>query len=180
MHPELERLDDPIPFGECLGPAVDALAIAYRRIGHPGRERQPIPPELRRLVFMRDQFACKWCGRLVQPRHHRAIVDDEEGAPFQLDHIVPHAAGGCDHAHNLRVLCRACNELRSNRATDQYARAIPVTLQCTPCLIGSVNAHMAAVDWDAEDFHIDHTTRITAYCGSCRLGSWVNDEGLLL
>jgi len=34
----------------------------------------------------------------------------------EVDHVVPHARGGTDEPHNLRVLCRQCNQRRGDRA----------------------------------------------------------------
>lgn len=181
-HPMGQRgghLDEPVPFGAVVGNVIDDITAASRRLGQPGREREEIPPALRRLVFMRDDFTCRWCGNRLPLTSVRRLLNSDDIAPFQLDHIVPHAAGGCDHAHNLRVLCRYCNEMRSNYATDQYARALPVTPECVPCQLSALQAVAEAADWDCDLPQLPPGQRHIAYCGTCRLTSWVNDEALL-
>lgn len=179
-----ERLDAPIPVAETVPPVIKDIENARQRLGTPGRDRAEIPAAIRRLVFMRDEFTCQWCGarhRLNLRQWQRVLAEpDAEGAPFHLDHITPHAAGGCDHAHNLRVLCRTCNEARSNFATDHRARALPVVEQCTPCRTTALRELAEVNDWS--EMRIAPTVawlRHMAYCGTCRLASWVDHESLL-
>lgn len=177
-----EYLDDPIAFGDTIRPVLADIEHAGTRLGQPGRDRAEISAVLRRLVFMRDEFTCRWCGnrRYLTPQQWNLVLTDPDGAPFQLDHIVPHAADGCDHAHNLRVLCRTCNETRSNFATDRYARALPVTEQCTPCQVSHLQRIAELEDWDFDLPTMPRGPRHMAYCGTCRLVSWASEEGLLL
>lgn len=58
------------------------------------RRRQPIHPEIRRLVYERDGGACLHCG----------TTDD-----LTLDHVIPWSEGGPDTYPNLQTLCRPCN-----------------------------------------------------------------------
>jgi hypothetical protein len=82
-------------------------------------ERQPIPGELRFAIAYRDKYKCKWCG---------------SRRPLEIDHIIPWSAGGPDIDTNLRVLCKPCNQRRSNFRTDENAPDIsPLTIQCLRC-----------------------------------------------
>lgn len=56
--------------------------------------RKTITPELRRFVYDRDGYACRYCGT---------------GADLTVDHIYPLAHGGTDALSNLQTLCRSCN-----------------------------------------------------------------------
>jgi hypothetical protein len=64
-----------------------ALAAAARR--------SPIPEEVRREVWVRDQGRCVECGS----------VDT-----LKFKHRVPLAAGGTDTPANIRVLCKPCRD----------------------------------------------------------------------
>jgi len=56
----------------------------------------------RHLIYQRDGGICRMCGEPT------AFED------FEVDHIVPRAHGGTDHAHNLRLTCRPCNQRKSD------------------------------------------------------------------
>ena len=54
----------------------------------------PIPADVKRLVFERDRGRCLACG-------------SEE--LIQYDHVVPFSMGGANEPQNLRLLCAGCN-----------------------------------------------------------------------
>lgn len=56
--------------------------------------RDPIPREVRQVVWERDGGRCVGCG---------ADFD------LQFDHVIPHVLGGADTVENLQVLCGPCN-----------------------------------------------------------------------
>jgi hypothetical protein len=62
--------------------------------------RQPIPDDVKLLVWSRDGGACVKC-RSQQDLH--------------FDHIIPVAKGGSDVAENIQLLCRVCNLAKSDR-----------------------------------------------------------------
>jgi hypothetical protein len=63
-----------------------------------GNRRQPIPRELRRLVFERDGGQCVECG---------------SNFDLQYDHVIPVALGGATSFENLQLLCGPCNREKS-------------------------------------------------------------------
>jgi len=82
-------------------------------------ERQPvlargISPQCRNRIMERNGYTCQLCG---------ATSGDPD--PFNpnrklrlhIDHIIPLSHGGSDDDDNLRVLCSACNQGRSNIQT---------------------------------------------------------------
>lgn len=81
-------------------------------------EREPICDLVRWLVWQRDGGRCKFCGR---------------NDWTELDHVVPWSAGGPDDSTNLRVLCRGCNQRRSNRRLIEWPRLVPVVRACGDC-----------------------------------------------
>jgi 5-methylcytosine-specific restriction endonuclease McrA len=61
------------------------------------RRREPIPREVRRVVWERDGGRCVTCG---------ADFD------LQYDHVIPHALGGAGTEANLQLLCGDCNRAK--------------------------------------------------------------------
>lgn len=56
--------------------------------------REPVPRELRRVVFERDGGRCVECG---------------SDFDLQYDHVIPLALGGASTPENLQILCAPCN-----------------------------------------------------------------------
>jgi len=79
-------------------------------------ERRPvisrtISPQLRNDIFERNGFTCQLCGSGpgdIDPFNPNRKVR------LHIDHIKPISQGGTDDRENLRVLCSACNQGRSN------------------------------------------------------------------
>lgn len=70
-----------------------------------------ISPQLRNEILERNGFTCQCCGG--------APNDPDPFNPsrklrLHIDHIIPISQGGTDNKDNLRVLCSACNQGRSN------------------------------------------------------------------
>lgn len=133
-------------------------------------EREPIDPYKKRLIFIRDGYACGWCGFQTTPDF------PTPGQFLQLDHIIPWSANGSDRSDNLRTLCGPCNEQRSNFVdVTGLPRVIGVTKCCYWCADRrhELPDHLIGVP-------TDELSRINAYCGRCGCTSWVPDEGWLL
>ena len=67
-----------------------------------------IPVPVRQLVKERDGHQCSY----VSPEGKRC----SEKCRLEFDHVVPIAVGGESSAENLRLLCRAHNQLEAERA----------------------------------------------------------------
>ena len=70
-----------------------------------------ISPQLRNDILERNGFTCQVCGA--------GPGDPDPFNPIRklrlhIDHIVPISQGGNNDKDNLRVLCSACNQGRSN------------------------------------------------------------------
>ena len=61
----------------------------------PARRREPIPREMKRVVFERDGGRCVECD---------ATFD------LQYDHVIPVSMGGATTVQNLQLLCAPCNQ----------------------------------------------------------------------
>ncbi len=77
-------------------------AKALLRVGRDGgaRRREPIPEEVKRLVFQRDGGCCVDCG---------------SNELIQYDHIIPFSIGGSNEPENLQLLCADCNRAKGAR-----------------------------------------------------------------
>ena len=64
-----------------------------------GNRRGHISPDLRQLVWLRDNGACTNCGSNIE---------------LQFDHIIPVAMGGATNEENLQILCGSCNRTKGN------------------------------------------------------------------
>jgi len=79
-------------------PSVIRLTQRVRRPFHECR--------LTRLeVFMRDGYACQYCGR--------------ETRDLTLDHVVPRSQGGVHSWENVVSACRLCNRRKGGRTPEQ-------------------------------------------------------------
>jgi 5-methylcytosine-specific restriction endonuclease McrA len=73
-----------------------------------------IRQEKRFALYMRDDFACAYCGD--------AAADD--GVKLTLDHLKPRSKGGSNAAENLVTCCLSCNSARGNRTIKAFAKAV--------------------------------------------------------
>lgn len=72
-------------------------AIDFQRSGV---RREPIPEDVKLLVWARDGGCCAHCGS-TQALH--------------FDHIIPVAKGGGNTEANIQILCQACNLKKSDK-----------------------------------------------------------------
>lgn len=82
-------------------------------------ERKPvisrtISAQLRNEILERNGFTCQRCG--AGPGDPDPFNPDRK-VRLHIDHIIPKSQGGSDDKDNLIVLCSACNQGKSNRAT---------------------------------------------------------------
>ena len=77
-----------------------------------GRSSKWITPVRRMAIYLRDGFACAYCGT------------DLTAAPparVTLDHLVPRSKGGTHATENLVTACAGCNFRRQDTAWFRYA-----------------------------------------------------------
>jgi len=60
-------------------------------------------PEMRRLIFARDNATCRYCGAIVSFK------------AFNAEHVTPWKLGGPTNPSNLVVACSACNRKKLNK-----------------------------------------------------------------
>ena len=62
-------------------------------------------------IFVRDNFACVYCG-----------MGPNDGAKLSIDHIVPSARGGSDECDNLATACLSCNTGKSTKGFNSVLK----------------------------------------------------------
>ena len=72
-------------------------------------QRDPVPQSVRYTVLKRDG-KCLLCG------------NGSDDAPLEVDHIVPRSKGGSNDISNLQVLCRPCNQGKSNSDDTNFTK----------------------------------------------------------
>ncbi len=65
-----------------------------------GPRRDPIPEEVKLLVWTRDGGCCVRCGSTRE---------------LHFDHIIPLAKGGGNSDMNIQILCQTCNLKKSDK-----------------------------------------------------------------
>jgi hypothetical protein len=121
------------------------LARAAKRKGlveRPRKTTRPakddhIPAHVRRVVWNRDAGKCQWplaSGGICGSTRH-----------LELDHIHPRSLGGASTADNLRVVCRAHNDLAARRTLgDDLMNRYTSGLRGTPRRPGSAGVNDSA------------------------------------
>ena len=100
-----------VPVASVCYRCADAVANAYSKAHsgtwltwpNPPREKpakEPIKPKMRKAVFERDGYRCKFCDS------HKDLC---------ADHIHPESKGGKGTLENLQTLCRTCNAKKGNK-----------------------------------------------------------------
>jgi hypothetical protein len=99
------------------------IVVKPRVIPPPSKEDR-VPAHVRRAVWKRDGGRCQWpiasggiCGSTLR---------------LELDHVVPRARGGPSTIENLRLLCRAHNDIAARQVLgdawmDRFTGAAPVS-----------------------------------------------------
>ena len=67
---------------------------------------KPAEPPYKRELFEKQGGRCNGCKL------------EFEFADFDVDHVIPRAAGGTYYIDNLQLLCRRCNQLKGDGTQD--------------------------------------------------------------
>jgi hypothetical protein len=119
LKKKLDQAMELSPVGTGLEAVIESAVSAYvdtlrnKRFGVAGRKRRPvknpgsryITKAIKREVFERDGGVCTF----EDAQGHRCT----ERKGLEYDHIVPHARGGPGTVDNLRLRCRAHNQLHA-------------------------------------------------------------------
>lgn len=64
--------------------------------------------KLRKEVFARDNFTCKYCAKI--------------GGILEVDHVVPLSRGGTNDIENLATSCRNCNRRKRDMTAEEFIK----------------------------------------------------------
>ena len=84
------------------------------------RGRGHISKAVRRGVYRRDGFTCKYCRERFHP------------TKLTIDHLVPLDRGGLDEVRNYVSCCQDCNQKKANLSLATFAKSINVELDELP------------------------------------------------
>lgn len=73
-----------------------------------------ITKERRLAIYIRDGFACAYCGKDLRHLSARNTT---------LDHLIPRCDGGNNKNENLITACLTCNSGRRDKSYAEYATA---------------------------------------------------------
>jgi 5-methylcytosine-specific restriction endonuclease McrA len=119
------------PFRRRAGPSDAMSGSAARRVAWrrwKRRHPQAVADQLRR-----QDFRCHWCGRplwITRP----IWLDAGSHLRPTWDHLIPLAAGGTNARENLVLVCRTCNNDRTNVRTAWHP-LLPTPLDETLALL---------------------------------------------
>lgn len=76
------------------------IEIMERLVSEPEINREPIPEDVRFVVWRRDQGKCVKCGR---------------NEKLEYDHMIPVSKGGSNTERNIQLLCEKCNREKADK-----------------------------------------------------------------
>ncbi len=75
--------------------------------------RRDISKEVNTLIFSRDNYKCRFCGR-----------GREDNIKLTVDHFIPISKGGTDDFDNLWTLCQECNQGKRDMILKKLTKKI--------------------------------------------------------
>ena len=78
----------------------------------PGRSSNWIPKSRRLAIYIRDGFACAYCGRDLR---------SAKPCEISLDHLKAREHDGGHESANLVTACNRCNSARQSKLWHKYA-----------------------------------------------------------
>ncbi|QIS38624.1 HNH endonuclease [Clavibacter capsici] len=83
----------------------------------PGRSKHSVPKRIRERVFAEKGDRCVVCG----VRAGEVRYPSTKPVVMTVDHVLPVAAGGCGHFHNLQPMCLTHNQEKADRVEWEVA-----------------------------------------------------------
>lgn len=108
-----QRIKQQLSHVERLQAALESIKPHYEQLIAEDKARKArirrtsTPRDLRWSVILRDDYACRYCGKRL---------DD---GTVTIDHILPVSRGGKHEATNLVAACRPCNYRKKTQTPDE-------------------------------------------------------------
>jgi 5-methylcytosine-specific restriction endonuclease McrA len=135
----LHKVDVLVQYDEEIrSPSTSIRCPAVARLRGKVAKRQRAVKFSRLNVYLRDGFACSYCGEKL-PLHK-----------LTYDHVVPRARGGRTSWDNIVTACRACNSKKANRTPAEAGLALrqsPHRPQSLPLALPLIDLSTAPVEW---------------------------------
>lgn len=97
---------------DLLSAERDGFTAVQRATGQVPKklQRPAIPVDVKRKVFQRDGYRCRYCGTYE--------------ASFEVDHMLPWSRGGTHALENLTIACAPCNRSKGALTAEEFAGPI--------------------------------------------------------
>jgi 5-methylcytosine-specific restriction endonuclease McrA len=110
---------------------IESICVESVRFDLQGLEN----PDIEGLEYQQGTlFGAELWEYLLEKWGRRCAYCDEEGVPFEADHIVPRVCGGSSRASNLTLACRKCNQQKG-------AQPVGVFLADDPSRLARILSH---------------------------------------
>ena len=135
----LQKVDVLVQYDEEIrSPSTVTRCPAVARLRGKAKRRQQAVKFSRVNVYLRDGFACSYCGAKL-PMHE-----------LTYDHVVPRARGGRTTWDNIVTACYACNSKKANRTPAEAGltlRHSPHHPKSLPLAPPAIDPSTAPAEW---------------------------------
>jgi 5-methylcytosine-specific restriction endonuclease McrA len=97
--------------------ARNSINQRHRRVTEKSpRGGDTIPAGVRKNVYARDNYTCRYCGF---KQGSKAPTGDYVGASISIDHVIPSSQGGDVSLDNCVCCCTVCNRKKNGRTPEE-------------------------------------------------------------
>jgi 5-methylcytosine-specific restriction endonuclease McrA len=100
--------------------AIDCFGTGRGHNGHPSARKR----EARARRVWKQQVR-RAGGRLRRDWRYRCCAACGSQRQLTVDHVIPKSRGGCNHIHNLQLLCFDCNQAKGDALPWELLTSLP-------------------------------------------------------
>lgn len=122
LAPSLQsRVDNILHWARKLDTLAPITAVAVETVRFDTQKLQN--PEISGVSYQQGEL----CGYevkeyLLEKWGRKCVYCDSEGAPLQIEHIVPKIKGGSDRITNLTLACQKCNQKKGSKSIEEFLK----------------------------------------------------------